>query len=368
MNVFRFFKLTLLTWSAVLLSCFNLASKVGNAKPLNKLETTGYKVQNYTEDATVLIDLYQHELQKTQVEEQFILDMLQDKAGNIWLSISQKGLIKYDGKTLTKFTTNEGLLNNTVIDIMQDQSGNIWFATLSGISIYNGESFVHFKEEDNIFDNSVFKMLNKDSTYQYNKVVNCMMEDFLGNIWFGAVCGASKYDGKNFTHYTVKEGLNHNNIRNICQDKSGNLYFGTGDGIAKYDGKTFTQFGKSENRIGNSCLEMLMDSSDNLWVSTIKGISKLVGESLVTFSEMTSLNNYPIYGMLQDKSGNIWFGTDEGGVFKYNGKAIRQYTKKDGLVSNCVLQIMQDQTGNLWLATDVGVSKYNGKSFSRLKI
>jgi ligand-binding sensor domain-containing protein len=113
---------------------------------------------------------------------------------------------------------------------------------------------------------------------------------------------------------------------------------------------------------------MIIDTSGNLWVSTIRGISKFNGESSISSSELTSLNIYTVYSMLQDKSGNIWFGTDEGGVFMYNGRLFRQFTKRDGLVSNSVLRIIQDKARNLWFATDVGVSKYDGKSFSRLQM
>ena len=41
----------------------------------------------------------------------------------------------------------------------------------------------------------------------------CMLQDKNGNIWFGTWAGGiSRYDGKNFTHFTEKEGLSSNNV------------------------------------------------------------------------------------------------------------------------------------------------------------
>ncbi|MEI6489410.1 MAG: two-component regulator propeller domain-containing protein, partial [Bacteroidota bacterium] len=75
-------------------------------------------------------------------------------------------------------------------------------------------------------------------------VIRCMLQDKSGNLWFGTDGGGvSKYDGKSFTHFTEKEGLSNNTVLSMLEDKSGNLWFGTdGGGVSKYDGKSFTHF------------------------------------------------------------------------------------------------------------------------------
>ena len=74
-------------------------------------------------------------------------------------------------------------------------------------------------------------------------VIGCMLQDKSGNLWFGTYGGVSKYDGKSFTHFTEKEGLGNNTVFSMLEDKSGNLWFGTdGGGVSKYDGKSFTHF------------------------------------------------------------------------------------------------------------------------------
>ena len=73
-------------------------------------------------------------------------------------------------------------------------------------------------------------------------VIRCMLQDKSGNLWFGTSGGGvSKYEPSSkegqagtFTHFTEKEGLSNNVVLSILEDKSGNLWFGTyGGGVSK---------------------------------------------------------------------------------------------------------------------------------------
>ena len=69
-----------------------------------------------------------------------------------------------------------------------------------------------------------------------------------------------------------------------------------------------------------------------------------------------------IRSIFQDKKGNYWFGTNDSGVFRYNGKILEQLSEKDGLSNNQVQNIQEDHLGQLWFSTGVfGVSKFDGK-------
>lgn len=73
-----------------------------------------------------------------------------------------------------------------------------------------------------------------------------------------------------------------------------------------------------------------------------------------------------VHCSLQDKSGNLWFGTTGEGVYRYDGNVFTQFTKKDGLSDNTVWSILEDRSGNIWFGTDDGVSRYDGKTISKL--
>jgi ligand-binding sensor domain-containing protein len=71
---------------------------------------------------------------------------------------------------------------------------------------------------------------------------------------------------------------------------------------------------------------------------------------------------------LQDKDGNIWFGTTSEGVYRFNGKVFTQFTRKDGLSSNCVWSILEDNTGNIWFGTSDGICRTDGNKIISVPI
>jgi ligand-binding sensor domain-containing protein len=73
-----------------------------------------------------------------------------------------------------------------------------------------------------------------------------------------------------------------------------------------------------------------------------------------------------IHCSLEDKHGHLWFGTSGEGVYRYDGKEFYQYTVKDGLSHNKIWCILEDTAGNIWFGTDDGISRYNGKTISKV--
>jgi len=72
-----------------------------------------------------------------------------------------------------------------------------------------------------------------------------------------------------------------------------------------------------------------------------------------------------IRSIYQDKKGNYWFGTNNAGIYRYDGVKLTQFTDKDGLSNNQVQSIQEDQFGNIWLGTGLfGVCRFNGQTFT----
>ncbi|NNF32545.1 MAG: hypothetical protein HKN68_00440 [Saprospiraceae bacterium] len=105
----------------------------------------------------------------------------------------------------------------------------------------------------------------------------------------------------------------------------------------------------------------------------VKALSKQVG------NENTILNNTPeiretipnikfIRCAIIDHDGDLWFGTNNNGVFSYDGKSFTNYTTQDGLISNHVISILEDRNGNLYFGTRDGLSKYDRVEFSQINI
>ena len=72
----------------------------------------------------------------------------------------------------------------------------------------------------------------------------------------------------------------------------------------------------------------------------------------------------PITCMLQDKQGNYWFGTNSAGAYRYDGKTLKRFTLKDGLISTQVKKLQEDEAGHIWFGTGGGVCRFDGRTFT----
>lgn len=69
-----------------------------------------------------------------------------------------------------------------------------------------------------------------------------------------------------------------------------------------------------------------------------------------------------------DKDGSIWFSSNGGGIYRYDGKAFKNYTEKNGFSSNQVFSIVSDHKNNLWFGTQNGLTKYDRKKFEQVPL
>jgi ligand-binding sensor domain-containing protein len=91
------------------------------------------------------------------------------------------------------------------------------------------------------------------------------------------------------------------------------------------------------------------------------GLKVAVGD---TVSEMDK----NVWYIFQDRYNNYWFGSDGKGVYYYNGKNIIHFSTKHGLCNDRIREIQEDRAGNVYFTTLDGISKFDGRNFSRLTV
>lgn len=122
-----------------------------------------------------------------------------------------------------------------------------------------------------------------------------------------------------FVHYTPKDGLISNQIRNIYQDSKGRLYFTSVNGLSVYDGSRFINY-TSKNGLDNDIVNCVMEmGNDSLWIITNSGlIHCLVNGKL----KPVELSSPPlIIDFLMRNNKNIIYAASERGLhqFQQNG-------------------------------------------------
>lgn len=283
----------------------------------------------------------------------YVYSVLEDKKGSLWFGMDGTGLSKYDGKSFTNYSLNEGLTGNTITALFEDHQRNIWIGTGDGISMYDGVHFTQFTEKEGLS----------------NKMISVIQEDKKGNLWFGSLFGGiSKYDGKNITHYTRKEGLLSDSVFACIEDKKGNIWIGTYNGAIKFDGSFFTYFTKKDGLVNNYVSSILEDRNGNIWMGSSQGgVSKFNGTTITQISRREGFTDNLVRAIIEDKNANLWFATNPDGLFKFDGKNFTHYHQKEGITNSRINGFIEDKKGNIWFGTDGGgINKLNKTSFSYL--
>lgn len=84
--------------------------------------------------------------------------LLEDKKGSFWIGSEGGGLILFDrkkGRIINRYSTAEGLCNNSILSIIEDNRGNLWIGTFSGLSMFNPakKTFLNFYQDDGLQSN-----------------------------------------------------------------------------------------------------------------------------------------------------------------------------------------------------------------------
>ncbi|MEM9720905.1 MAG: two-component regulator propeller domain-containing protein [Bacteroidota bacterium] len=218
---------------------------------------------------------------------------------------------------------DSNLVSQYIRSIFQDSKGNFWFGPAGqSVARYDEKTLKYYSKIEFFYGN---KSVDRD----YGNSVHAITEDKNGNIWFGTDHGAIKYDGKNFRSYTEKDGLSNTRVgrKSILVEKSGDIWVGTQGGVFRYI--------PSADSTGGQC-----------------------------FSLMHLLPPVNVKGIMEDNAGNIWFASQNNGVFRYDGKAIKNITEKEGLSDNAAGGIAQDKMGNMWFTMKGGICRYDGENFT----
>ncbi len=182
---------------------------------------------------------------------------------------------------------------------------------------------------------------------------------------------SQQYDFKNIG---VENGLSHNTVFAIYQDKTGFMWFGTKDGLNRYDGTRFKVFKnnpKDPHSLGNNNVQSLyQDASGNIWVGTNDGIF-IYHPDLESFDqfEVKDQNGNNIWGQIleirEDLQGNIWVASSSSGIYRFNPseKKLSHYyhnpNQKGSLASGPVSAMVIDEKGTVWIGVlGGGIQKF----------
>jgi class 3 adenylate cyclase/streptogramin lyase len=208
-----------------------------------------------------------------------------DHAGRLWIGTSNGlNFIEPGSNQIERYAFPERNFNSqTIIQLYVDSRGFLWISwSLEGITRLNietGELKNYWRHPDSGFGD-----------------VSCIMEDFMGQMWFGSrTSGLCKL--------------------NILQNKA--TYF-------KSESSPSTHLGS------NSIYALHQDSKGRIWIGTRGAGLDLIllqedgTQQFKSFTTAQGLTDNWVYGINEDDKGNIWITSSEGlSIIKSNSSEIQ---------------------------------------------
>ena len=207
-----------------------------------------------------------------------------DRAGNVWVGTDQQGLARYEGDTVTAYTTAEGLCDNGIRGLSEAADGTLWIGTKErGVCVFKDGRFSAFTEKDGLASDMV------QDVYRGRD----------GTMWVATRRGLSRRltDGR-FVSVSVAEGLYADHIYGVIEDLRGNLWMGCSRGafrVSLADLDAFTQGKVAAVKSRSYGLEdglrsivlsvgfaptIARSTDGRVWFSTTDGVSVVDPESL----------------------------------------------------------------------------------------
>lgn len=247
-------------------------------------------------------------------------------------------LIRYN-RVQYKFTSAEGLKSNKVGRVIYDNNSNIIFATEQG-SIYR------------IINNSLSEVYSSQS--QSTSYFISLISSYDGAIWLGNDFGVVRIEGERKDYFGFQNGLPHNVVTSLFEDREGNIWIGTLNGAVKLNSLAYRNYPSLFPNTSSEVQKIYKNDKD-IWVFTNEGVS-------IYNVQNKSWRNYPvkfsgsnrINDVLSISSTQKLLATDDGIKDFQNGKIIDAAINR-WLPSKTVKSLAKDLDGRVYVGTDSGL-------------
>lgn len=238
----------------------------------------------------------------------FVYDVVKARNGDVWIA-TWSGVNRIRGGNLrdrskwelhTVESTKGGLPNDWVYGLAEGRNGEMWLGTEGGLALFKDGKWQNWNHAkglgapyERVKDHIQFKTdpskvsehharqkqemgLEKiDVAYNPNYIVS-MVVDAQGIVWAGTWGGGlSRFDGRQWTQYTVAEGLPGNHVFMLYIDPQGMMWVGTNNGLAKMKDGKFRVMTVADGLFNNAVFSMATARDGTLWVGSFGGVARI---------------------------------------------------------------------------------------------
>jgi ligand-binding sensor domain-containing protein len=283
------------------------------------------------------------------------------------------------------YTSSEGLASSTVYNIIQDRKGFIWFATVNGISKFDGKRFTTFRTKDGLNSNSIISLAegNKGEIFigNYEQGINVLRNGKIENY-------CNKINGKSFAlSYLLIDASRNDEQKiyafrswgniNVIEEKTSkglsgyNIFLNpqhlikleklpnneiialTTGGLFNFKKDTFSKL--NIEGLPDTETYCLSSGDSGSYILGTKGMIYSIKNKHVDRRYKINLkaDDNDVTAILKDKNNNIWFSIMNRGFYLIpeGTEKIIDIGSKLELQNTLVNYYMEDREGNIWIST-----------------
>lgn len=298
----------------------------------------------------------------------------EDREGTFWIG-THKGLYHARPMAIRTLTDKALLrdhfnLNELFYSVLADRTGTVWLGKWGGgVARYRDGRFRHHVGgEDWKATLSASKKLRELSIVfekgLFSARVTSLYEDRAGVIWIGTDGGVSRCKDGQFTRFSDQHGLA--NTWAMHEDHAGNFWFGTATGLTRLSNSgrgEFTVYTTRDGLAHNDVKAILEDRQGALWIGTHGGLSRYAEGRFTTFNEF---GEHQVRTLYEDADGVLWIGTYGSGLFRFQAGKFTRYTTREGLFNDGVFQILEDARSYFWISCNIGIYRVRRQELNEM--
>lgn len=251
---------------------------------------------------------------------------------------SDEGLIIFQyNRVKYKFIQNKSGKTLQVKAVSLDKNGNIIFLTSNG-SIYKIENY------------NLVEIYNSNNNYSKFSI----LIDQNNFIWAGFDDGILRIENKKENFIGYANGLPHQVVTSLFEDREGNIWIGTLNGIAKLNSLAIKNYPSLFPKVTSSIYKILKNGKE-ISVFSDEGVSVFNTLNSTYFNYPFNFSNHNNVNDAVELSGNSKLIATNNGLYIWQGNKINLSPLNSQIVSKKILSLAKGSGNKIYIGTDSGL-------------
>lgn len=279
-----------------------------------------------------------------------ITTMLETSSGRLVVGTLQSGLFVHDPASgWSQLDRSNGLPQDWVCTLTEDRERNLWVGTGGGLALLRERKVTMISPPDDWQGRPVYSLTRTHD----------------GGIWATTEgAGVYHFNGTNWTHYGVNEGLANLFAWSVFEDSQQQIWVGTwGGGLFRLeDGRFVVQ----TNLLPTTDPVVALKESPRgtIWLGTGAGLWRMRAGKMESLAALSGAAAGDVRAIEPGVGGDLWIGTQGSGLGLLRNGQFKSFQTKDGLAGNFILSLCCETNGTLWIGTlDMGLCRYQNGQF-----